>query len=51
MKKNFINAENMPLRDYIEVETERHTRTGASNDSREAFRAFVEKREPKFEGR
>ena len=51
MKKNFINAENMPLRDYIEVETERHTRTGASNDSREAFRAFVEKREPVFEGR
>ena len=51
MKKNFINAENMPLRDYIEVETERHTRTGGSNDSREAFRAFVEKREPVFEGR
>ena len=51
MKKNFINAENMPLRDYIEVETERHTRTGGSDDSREAFRAFVEKREPKFEGR
>ena len=51
MKKNFINAENMPLRDYIEVETERHTRTGGSHDSREAFHAFVEKREPKFEGR
>ena len=51
MKKNFINAENMPLRDYIEVETERHTRTGGSADSREAFRAFVEKREPQFQGR
>jgi len=51
MKKNFINAENMPLRDYIEVETERHTRTGGSADSREAFHAFVEKREPKFVGR
>lgn len=51
MKKNFINAENMPLRDYIEVETERHSRTGASQDSREAMRAFVEKREPKFVGR
>ena len=51
MKKNFINAENMPLRDYIDLETERHTRTGGSNDSREAFRAFVEKREPRFEGR
>ena len=51
MKRNFINAENMPLKDYIELETERHSRTGASNDSREAFRAFVEKREPRFEGR
>ena len=51
MKKNFVNAESMPLRDYIELETERHTRTGASDDSREAFRAFVEKREPQFQGR
>ena len=51
MKRNFINAENMPLREYIELETERHMRTGASNDSREAMRAFMEKREPKFEGR
>ncbi len=51
MKKNFINAENMPLRDYIEIETERHSRTGASADTQEAFRAFVEKRDPVFEGR
>ena len=51
MKKNFINAENMPLRDYIELETERHSRTGASEDSREAFHAFVEKRDPVFNGR
>ena len=51
MKKNFINAENMPLRDYIELETERHTRTGGSEDSREAFHAFVEKRDPVFKGR
>ncbi|MDP6377014.1 MAG: enoyl-CoA hydratase-related protein [Pseudomonadales bacterium] len=51
MKKNFVNAENMTLRDYIELETERHGRTGASEDSIEAFRAFVEKREPQFRGR
>ena len=50
MKRNFVDAENMPLRGYIELETERHTRTGASNDSREAMRAFVEKREPVFHG-
>lgn len=51
MKKNFINAENMPLRDYIELETERHSRTGATEDSREAMKAFVEKRDPVFRGR
>ena len=51
MKKNFVNAENMTLRDYIELETERHSRTGATADSKEAFLAFVEKREPKYEGR
>ena len=51
MKKNFVNAESMPLRDYIELETERHSRVGASEDSREAFKAFVEKRDPVFQGR
>ena len=51
MKRNFVDAENMTLREYIARETERHTRTGATNDSREAFLAFVEKRQPKFEGR
>lgn len=50
MKRNFVDAENMPLKSYIELETERHTRTGGSNDSREAFHAFVEKREPVFKG-
>ena len=51
MKQNFLAAENMSLRDYIRIETERHQRTGASEDSRAAFRAFVEKREPEFKGR
>ncbi len=51
MKRNFVNAESMGLRDYIDLETERHGRTGASEDSREAFRAFVEKRPPRFKGR
>ena len=51
MKTNFITAEMSTLRDYIAIETERHQRTGASEDSREAFRAFLEKREPQFKGR
>jgi len=51
MKKNFISGENMSLRDYIDLETERHSRTGASEDSREAFKAFVDKREAVFKGR
>ena len=51
MKQNFLAAENIGLRDYIRLETERHQRTGASEDSRAAFRAFVEKREPEFQGR
>ncbi len=51
MKKNFVSAENMPLREYIELETERHSRTGSSADTQEAFKAFVEKRQPMFMGR
>jgi 2-(1,2-epoxy-1,2-dihydrophenyl)acetyl-CoA isomerase len=51
MKQNFIAAENMSLREYIRIETERHQRTGASEDSRAAFKAFVEKRPAVFQGR
>jgi len=51
MKANFVDAERMTLAEFIEVETKRHGAAGASADSREAFRAFVEKRKPIFEGR
>jgi 2-(1,2-epoxy-1,2-dihydrophenyl)acetyl-CoA isomerase len=51
MKANFITAEHTTLRDYLAIETEHHQRTGASEDSREAFRAFVEKRPALFQGR
>jgi 2-(1,2-epoxy-1,2-dihydrophenyl)acetyl-CoA isomerase len=48
MKENFLAAERLSLRDYITYESERHARIVASDDTREAFRAFVEKREPRF---
>ena len=51
MKRNFVNAETMGLKEYIDLETDRHGRTGSSEDSREAFKAFVEKRKPIFKGR
>ena len=51
MKANFVEAERMGLADFIASETSRHTACGRSEDSREAFRAFVEKRKPVFQGR
>lgn len=51
MKANFVEAERMGLSDFIAEETARHTACGRSEDSREAFRAFVEKRRPVFQGR
>ena len=51
MKANFVEAEHMGLAAFIAAETARHTACGRSDDSREAFRAFVEKRKPVFQGR
>jgi 2-(1,2-epoxy-1,2-dihydrophenyl)acetyl-CoA isomerase len=51
MKANFVEAEHMGLADFIASETSRHTACGRSEDSREAFKAFVEKRKPVFQGR
>jgi 2-(1,2-epoxy-1,2-dihydrophenyl)acetyl-CoA isomerase len=51
MKANFVESERMGLADFIAAETARHSACGRSEDSKEAFRAFVEKRRPVFHGR
>ena len=51
MKANFVAAEKMNFGDYIALESEKHGRIFASEDTKEAFRAFVEKRAPQFKGR
>jgi 2-(1,2-epoxy-1,2-dihydrophenyl)acetyl-CoA isomerase len=48
MKQNFLDAETLPLDSYIELESRRHVDVMARDDAKEAFRAFVEKRPPRF---
>ena len=51
MKRNMNAAESGSLNDQLDLEAWHHTRTGMTEDHREAARAFVEKREPNFKGR
>lgn len=51
MKANFVDQERMGLAEFLAAETARHNACGRSEDSREAFRAFVEKRKPVYRGR
>jgi len=51
MKRNFNAAESGTLKDSLDLEAWHHTRCGATEDHREAAKAFVEKREPVFRGR
>jgi 2-(1,2-epoxy-1,2-dihydrophenyl)acetyl-CoA isomerase len=48
MKSHYVAAERLDFGDYVDLETERHRRIAASEDTQEAFRAFLEKREPQF---
>jgi 2-(1,2-epoxy-1,2-dihydrophenyl)acetyl-CoA isomerase len=50
LKRNFVEAERMDLRSYIELESLRHAQLFATRDREEAFRAFVDKRAPRFSG-
>jgi len=51
MKRNMNGALNMSLSQAMDMEALHHTRTGETEDHREAARAFVEKRTPVFKGR
>ena len=51
MKANFVAAEKVGFADYIALESEKHTRLFQSDDTTEAFKAFVEKRPAVFQGR
>lgn len=51
IKANLNDAEDVSFAEALDREAERHVRTGASEDSREARTAFVEKRAPVFTGR
>jgi 2-(1,2-epoxy-1,2-dihydrophenyl)acetyl-CoA isomerase len=51
MKRNMNAAETQPLAQCLDLEAMHHTRTGFTEDHKEAARAFVEKREPAFRGR
>jgi len=50
MKENLTLAAHADLKTVIDHEALNMRLTGMSNDSREAVRAFIEKREPKFSG-
>ena len=50
MKRNLNAAESGALEDSLDLEAWHHSRTGLTEDHREAARAFVEKRPPTFKG-
>lgn len=50
LKSHYTRAESMGLADFITMETTAHGTITASEDCKEAFLAFVEKRTPTFNG-
>jgi len=51
MKRNLNAAESATLGELLDLEAWHHSRTGDTEDHREAARAFVAKRDPLFKGR
>lgn len=50
MKENLDRAVNGELGECMDIEVTHHIRTGLTEDHREAAKAFVERREPRFTG-
>jgi 2-(1,2-epoxy-1,2-dihydrophenyl)acetyl-CoA isomerase len=48
LKAHYVAAERMGLAEFVELESAAHLEITRSADTAEAFRAFVEKREPRF---
>jgi 2-(1,2-epoxy-1,2-dihydrophenyl)acetyl-CoA isomerase len=51
IKQNLAEHETSSFAEALAREAERHVRTARSADAREAAKAFIEKRAPRFEGR
>ena len=49
LKTHYVEAETMHFAEYLDHETQDHREIARSAETREAFRAFMEKREPVFE--
>jgi len=50
LKQHYVEAETLSYREFINIETERHMRISKSQDTQEAFLAFVQKRKANFVG-
>ena len=50
IKRNINNAETMSLEECFDGEAIHHSRSGETDDHKEAAKAFVEKRKPAFQG-
>jgi len=51
LKAHYLAGERMSFGDFVSLETEHHLKIGRMDDTREAFRAFLDKRKPVFTGR
>lgn len=50
-KANLNDAPEMAMSEMLDLEADRHTRLGTTDDAKEAAAAFLQKREPAFQGR